>query len=475
MAWYLLGREYAAQGKEGKATYCFAQSGEIYEAFERQKIVVDGPLPSAPSNEIIKDAMAFKGNTKRRISKWIALIALLLFISLPASIDIAKDKISTSPISAGTAVSTTIRPDAIIDTASQDASSKPGLFYSEGDWGRALQRILSSSGGGIGGAVIIEAPKSADGQWTQWNKAVRPLMAIEPLSGGSSTASLTYYNSQVCSCQAADGSSLIPAIESWMQEREQAIVLQSAVLAYLQKTGGLPNEAEQLAKAYPDNLLPGVLPAMKSIFPQVIEKIQAQSQTGVEAPKSSEESKKNANAAEPNNPGSLQAKASTAPFSKPLEIVIDTEKHRLALVSGTYIIRSYPVGLGGEKTPPGEFIISEKVRNPNGKSNGEFGSRGMTLSDTLYAIHGTNKPSSIGKDESHGCVRMQQADIEELYDMVPMQTKVKIGKGLLPEPDNGEGKDSPGTGAGRGNPAKSFKLPLQTDDSNPKKTYKWLD
>ena len=81
----------------------------------------------------------------------------------------------------------------------------------------------------------------------------------------------------------------------------------------------------------------------------------------------------------------------------------------------------------------------KKVRNPNGKSNGEFGSRGMTLSDTLYAIHGTNKPSSIGKDESHGCVRMQQADVEELYNMVTHETKVTIGKGVLPPSSNSDG------------------------------------
>ncbi|WP_282936698.1 hypothetical protein [Paenibacillus sp. RC67] len=40
MAWYLLGREYDAQGKRGKALYCYTQAGEIYEAFENQTIAV---------------------------------------------------------------------------------------------------------------------------------------------------------------------------------------------------------------------------------------------------------------------------------------------------------------------------------------------------------------------------------------------------------------------------------------------------
>ncbi|GJM84202.1 hypothetical protein HMSSN139_66980 [Paenibacillus sp. HMSSN-139] len=68
--------------------------------------------------------------------------------------------------------------------------------------------------------------------------------------------------------------------------------------------------------------------------------------------------------------------------------------------------------------------------NPNGKDDGEFGSRGMQLSDTNYAIHGTNEPDSIGKDESLGCIRMGKKDVEELFDLVPKGTKVKIGKGI---------------------------------------------
>lgn len=171
---------------------------------------------------------------------------------------------------------------------------------------------------------------------------------------------------------------------------------------------------------------------MQELFPQMLKLLKADPAK----PGQSQETKQtegqlqaNQEAKELAAPSSSQPKVSSDPLREPLRIMIDTDKHLLALVSGDKIIRSYPVGLGGEKTPQGDFIISEKVRNPNGKSNGEFGSRGMTLSDTLYAIHGTNKPSSIGKDESHGCVRMQQADIEELYNMVTHQTKVTIGKG----------------------------------------------
>lgn len=145
---------------------------------------------------------------------------------------------------------------------------------------------------------------------------------------------------------------------------------------------------------------------------------------------------------------------------RPLSILVDTANYRLAVVSGDVIVRSYPIGLGGEKTPEGSFYISEKVKNPNGRDDGEFGSRGMTLSGTRYAIHGTNEPDSIGKDESLGCVRMLQEDVEELYDLVPLGTKVTIKNGALPE---------------SGSPAaKRFQLQPMQDETNPAVTYRWL-
>jgi len=85
----------------------------------------------------------------------------------------------------------------------------------------------------------------------------------------------------------------------------------------------------------------------------------------------------------------------------------------------------------------------------------------MTLSDTLYAIHGTNQPSSIGEDRSLGCVRMLKEHIEELFDMVPIGTKVIIGKGFVP--DAIATKERP------------FQVPLMTVEENPDKIYQWLN
>ncbi|MEI0736042.1 L,D-transpeptidase [Paenibacillus sp. JTLBN-2024] len=64
-----------------------------------------------------------------------------------------------------------------------------------------------------------------------------------------------------------------------------------------------------------------------------------------------------------------------------MTILVDKQNHRLAVVSGNVMLRNYKVGLGGERTPEGRFAITDKVMNPNGRDDGEFGSRGMQLSD----------------------------------------------------------------------------------------------
>jgi L,D-transpeptidase ErfK/SrfK len=56
---------------------------------------------------------------------------------------------------------------------------------------------------------------------------------------------------------------------------------------------------------------------------------------------------------------------------------------------------------------------------------GVLGTRRLNLGDG-YSIHGTNKPETIGRSVSHGCVRMLNQDIERLYEMVPVGIPVYI-------------------------------------------------
>ena len=54
--------------------------------------------------------------------------------------------------------------------------------------------------------------------------------------------------------------------------------------------------------------------------------------------------------------------------------------------------------------------------------------------DTLYRIHGTNDPSTIGQAVSSGCIRLLNEDVYDLYHRVPLGTAVKVYNGTVPRP-----------------------------------------
>jgi hypothetical protein len=55
-----------------------------------------------------------------------------------------------------------------------------------------------------------------------------------------------------------------------------------------------------------------------------------------------------------------------------------------------------------------------------------LGARALYLGNTLYRIHGTNQPSTIGKNVSSGCIRLLNEDIEDLYSRVQVGTRVVV-------------------------------------------------
>ena len=143
----------------------------------------------------------------------------------------------------------------------------------------------------------------------------------------------------------------------------------------------------------------------------------------------------------------------------PGTIVIDTINHYLYYVEGDGRATRYGVGVGregfvwaGEATihskqewpdwyPPKEMIerrpdlketvvpLQSGVGLHGGPSN-PLGARAMYLwqgdKDTLFRIHGTNEPSSIGHSESSGCIRMVNQDVIDLYGRVGVGTKVVV-------------------------------------------------
>ena len=118
-------------------------------------------------------------------------------------------------------------------------------------------------------------------------------------------------------------------------------------------------------------------------------------------------------------------------------IIVSIPDRKLLLVDGTRVLKIYDVAVGKPSTPspPGVFRIVNRIPNPTyyrpsvvigpGKSN-PLGTRWMGLNAKGYGIHGTNEPRSIGKAASHGCIRMRQRDLEELFNLVDIGVPVEL-------------------------------------------------
>ena len=140
---------------------------------------------------------------------------------------------------------------------------------------------------------------------------------------------------------------------------------------------------------------------------------------------------------------------------KPGTIIINTRRRYLYYVLGNDKAKRYGIGVGrqgfqwsgvakvGRKAewpdwiPPKEMIAREKKlygrtlpeRMPGGPNN-PLGARALYLfkdgRDTLYRIHGTNQPWTIGRAVSSGCIRMRNEDVIDLYKKVRVGTKVVV-------------------------------------------------
>lgn len=107
-------------------------------------------------------------------------------------------------------------------------------------------------------------------------------------------------------------------------------------------------------------------------------------------------------------------------------INVSTSKHELKLFDGSKLIKTYPIAVGRilSPTPFGSYKIINKHPNPGGP----YGVLWMGLSKPHYGIHGTNNPSSIGKNVSLGCIRMFNHDVLDLSARVSIGTDVVIRK-----------------------------------------------
>jgi lipoprotein-anchoring transpeptidase ErfK/SrfK len=130
----------------------------------------------------------------------------------------------------------------------------------------------------------------------------------------------------------------------------------------------------------------------------------------------------------------------------PGTIVVDTPHHFLYLVEKDGKARRYGVGVGREGfTWSGDYRITAKKEWPDwvppkemlerqpylprfmaGGPDNPLGARALYIGNTLYRIHGSNEPWTIGHNVSSGCIRMRNQDVIDLYNRVNLGTKVVV-------------------------------------------------
>jgi lipoprotein-anchoring transpeptidase ErfK/SrfK len=130
----------------------------------------------------------------------------------------------------------------------------------------------------------------------------------------------------------------------------------------------------------------------------------------------------------------------------PGTIVVDTPKHFLYLVQENGRATRYGIGVGRPGfTWSGAHTVTAKKEWPDwvppqemlqrqpylphfmpGGPNNPLGARAMYLGSTLYRIHGTNEPDTIGTNVSSGCIRLTNEDVSDLYSRVKVGTRVVV-------------------------------------------------
>lgn len=118
-------------------------------------------------------------------------------------------------------------------------------------------------------------------------------------------------------------------------------------------------------------------------------------------------------------------------------LVISIPDRKIALFEDGRVVKVYRIAVGKTSTPSpsGNFHIASRVVKPTWFQPGKIvgpgpanplGTRWMGLGYQGYGIHGTNRPQSIGKAASHGCIRMRNQDVEELFERMQVGDPVDL-------------------------------------------------
>lgn len=139
----------------------------------------------------------------------------------------------------------------------------------------------------------------------------------------------------------------------------------------------------------------------------------------------------------------LIAQPSTKAATLPVRLEIRLKERRVTLYQGETKVKSYPIAVGrpGWETPKGSYKVQQRIEKPTwihpmtgevvkgGDPENPLGKHWLgfwTDGKNWIGFHGTPTPKSVGTAASHGCIRMYNKDISELFAKIPLGTEVTV-------------------------------------------------
>ncbi|WP_248928626.1 L,D-transpeptidase family protein [Paenibacillus hamazuiensis] len=415
-AHYKVGQKYEQQGAKEKAVYHYNEcmktypSPYYYDASGSLRRLGRNPAPP-PRVEMPSPPQAVVYRSRPALPYFwkVMLVALLLLNLILLGLFLGKDSIPLS-VSA-------LKPWGVGKEITYESVEMPFIMYFPYDkphkdveqalYDQALglaktnpgQHIwiygIAKSGSGTGKKAV----PMTDAAWKQMAFVVAEYNLAE-----DRTVKIRFLNT--------DFQKLKPVTEAG------ANLVRTALEAYIADTGAAPISLDELVRDYPHNYLSFIPKEAQSGLSRIARKYDGSGGWVYDA-----------SAAQvrdmfyPNVPGERGAQA---PDFGRYRLVVGKSGHSLQLLSGSTLLMEKEVGLGAtDSTPEGTFTVTDRVKEPQGQHPGVYGNAALGMGG--IAIHGTNAPESIGKDMSLGCIRMANADMEELYPLVPRGTLVSIG------------------------------------------------
>ncbi|SFM37735.1 L,D-transpeptidase catalytic domain [Paenibacillus sp. 1_12] len=236
-----------------------------------------------------------------------------------------------------------------------------------------------------------------------------------------------------------------------------ANLVRTALEAYISDNGTPPEKLDKLVADYPQNYLSFIPNEIQSGSNQIVKKYDGDG-GWVFDPLAKQFS-------DMFYPNIMEKSSSQKADFERYQVVVGKSDHSLQLLSGSTLLMEKKVGLGADDlTPEGTFTILDRVKEPQGKHPNVYGSSALGMG--AIALHGTNDPASIGSNMSLGCIRMANADMDELFPFIPKGTVVFIRESIQPRVTSASAQWNP-----------QVLIPLVTklpNESAKNKVFHWL-